>query len=71
MGNYKKNLSDRHPQVKVKTFSNNEKKLKKVFGKLLLKAQVLLTLLKKVGRKKLNYSKGGDYEVLERFKQKR
>ena len=24
MGNYNKNLSDRHPQVKVKTFSNNE-----------------------------------------------
>jgi len=31
MGNYNKNLSDRHPQVKVKTFSNNKKDVAKNF----------------------------------------
>ena len=39
MGKYNKNLSDRHPQVKVKTFSNNENTTKKSFWDTINKMQ--------------------------------
>ena len=39
MGKYNKNLSDRHPQVKVKTFSNNESTTKKSFWDTINKMQ--------------------------------
>ncbi len=53
MGKYNKNLSDRHPQVKVKTFSNNEKETKKSFWKAITEGTGSFNPAKKGWKKKI------------------